>query len=92
MLHLVMSSPFTSSALEQYLAYRSADDALVLLQDGVIAASAPQHASRLQGVALYVLEEDLKARGLEAKVGTLITMTGLVDLVARLGSPHSWPE
>ncbi|ALP41728.1 sulfurtransferase complex subunit TusB [Aeromonas schubertii] len=92
MLHLVMSSPFASRSLEQCLAHRTAGDPVVLLQDGVIAACTQTWLSRLQGVPLYVLQEDLQARGLSALEGQSISMGGLVDLIAEYGSPLSWGE
>lgn len=92
MLHLVMSSPFTSSALTQCLAYRAVGEPVVLLEDAVIAAAAPAEAARLQGIDLYVLDDDLKGRGLSARVGQAVTMVDLVDLIVRHGSPHRWAD
>lgn len=90
MLHLVMDSPFQTRALEQCLAYRAEDDGIVLLQDGVIAACTAASAARLAGLTLYVLQEDVLARGLTTQIGTMITMADLVDLIAETGSPQRW--
>jgi len=92
MLHIVRSSPFGDSALSQCLAYRAPDDALLLIQDGVIAAAvAPWAAALADSVQqLYVLQEDLQARGLQARVGTPIDMAAFVRLVVDQGSPLRW--
>lgn len=92
MLHLVMSSPFACRSLEQCLVHRSEREPVVLLQDGVIAACTQAWVSRLAGVPHYVLQDDLRARGLTALSGQLISMADLVDLIAEHGSPLNWAE
>ena len=92
MLHLILSSPFQSSALQQALQYLQADDSLVLLQDAVIAACAPQWVEKLVATSIYVMQEDLNARGLRAKMGCEIKMDELVTLIAQHGSPHTWRD
>ena len=69
MLHLILNSPFQSQALAEALSYLQPEDELVLMQDAVIAASAPQWSARLAGIPLYVMQEDLQARGLLHRVG-----------------------
>ena len=44
MLHLILNSPFQSQALAEALSYLQPEDELVLMQDAVIAASAPSGA------------------------------------------------
>lgn len=90
MLHLILHSPFQSQALAQALAYLQPGDELVLMQDAVIAASAPQWCERLAGIPLYVMAEDLQARGLRHQLGDMLDMDGLVALIAREGSPRTW--
>lgn len=90
MLHLIMNSPFQSQALAQALAYCQPEDELVLMQDAVIAASASHWCEQLAGIPLYVMQEDLQARGLSHRVGTEIDMAGLVALIAQKGSPLTW--
>ncbi|MCS3834690.1 tRNA 2-thiouridine synthesizing protein B [Aeromonas veronii] len=90
MLHLILNSPFQSQALAQALSYLQPEDELVLMQDAVIAASAPQWSARLEGIPLYVMQEDLQARGLHHRVGNVLDMAGLVALIAQKGSPRTW--
>ena len=94
MLHTVKHSPFGHHDLEQALHHMQPDDHLVLWQDGVIAATLPAWQPRLQALAddgrLHVMSEDLDARGLSPIMGTVLTMAGLVELIADLGSPTAW--
>jgi len=90
MLHLVMHSPFQSEALAQALSYLQPGDELVLMQDAVIAAVAPQWCERLVRLPLHVMQEDLQARSLRHQVGTLLDTAGLVDLIVQKGSPRTW--
>ncbi len=52
------------------------------MQDAVVAATAPQWCTRLAGVPLYVMREDLQARGLQQRIGLDLDMAGLVALIA----------
>lgn len=92
MLHLVRHSPLSQLMLQECLLLMGAEDKLLLLQDGVIAATLPDWlpALRLLDGRLYVLAEDLLARGLTPKVGQVIDIGGFVDLVAETGSPLRW--
>ncbi|MFP2771028.1 sulfurtransferase complex subunit TusB [Oceanisphaera sp. KMM 10153] len=94
MLHTVKHSPFGYQSLDQALQHMQGQDRLLLWQDAVIAATVPAWLVRLQPLAdtgrLYVMEEDLQARGLFHDVGESITMEGLVDLVAELGGSQAW--
>lgn len=42
------------------------------------------------GQRLYVMAEDLQARGLTSHLGQAISMADWVDLVAKWGSPQAW--
>lgn len=90
MIQLVLSSPFLSQDLEQALRYRQEADLLVLMQDAVVATTAPQWYERLSGIPLYVMREDLKARGLSPRIGMELDMAGLIKLIAEQGSPQTW--
>ncbi|MBM1140401.1 sulfurtransferase complex subunit TusB [Aeromonas salmonicida] len=96
MIQLILTSPFLSQDLEQALCYRQPDDLLVLMQDAVIAATAPQWCERLADIPLYVMREDLQARGLQQRIGMDLDldldldMAGLVALIAEKGSPQTW--
>ena len=52
MIQLVLNSPFLSQDLEQVLRYRQDADLLVLMQDAVVATTAPQWCERLNGIPL----------------------------------------
>lgn len=94
MLHTVKQSPFGHGNLLQALHYMADEDRLLLWQDAVIAVTVPAWRQRLQPLAsagrLYVMQEDLQARGLQSDLGQLLTMSELVALVAELGSPQAW--
>lgn len=90
MLNVVALSPFSHTALNNCLSFMKADDQLVLMQDGVIAASADIWEEKLRNKNIYVMQEDLIARGLVAKVGKCIDMAEYVELVVTHGSPLCW--
>ncbi|WP_349920086.1 sulfurtransferase complex subunit TusB [Aeromonas veronii] len=92
MIQLVLSSPFLGQALEQALRYRDVSDPVVLMQDAVVAAMAPVWCERLAGVPLYVMQEDLLARGMQGRIGMELDMTGLINLIAEQGSPLTWAD
>ena len=99
MLHTVNKSPFERNSLETCLRLAKKGSAILLIEDGVIAA--------MQGTAqtanvekakgdhdVFVLGPDLKARGLsEDKVidgVKVVDYTGFVDLVEERGSVNAW--
>ncbi len=93
MLYHIIHSPFEQLSLAQCLVrLRPGQDQLLLSRDAVIAVAAPQWQAQLAALAVpvYVLAEDLTARGLRAGVGEVIDMAGFVDLVAREGNPLLW--
>lgn len=90
MLHVVSQSPFSQSTLANCLAFMRDDDQLLLIQDAVIATTASLWTSRLQDKTIYVLQDDLRARGLTNQVGIVIDMSGFVSLVAIHESPLCW--
>ncbi|MGY3858679.1 sulfurtransferase complex subunit TusB [Aeromonas intestinalis] len=92
MIQLVLSSPFLGQALEQALRYRDVSDPVVLMQDAVVAATAPVWCERLAGVPLYVMQEDLLARGMQGRIGMELDMAGLINLIAEQGSPLTWAD
>ncbi|GJA22505.1 hypothetical protein KAM329D_22220 [Aeromonas caviae] len=55
-----------------------------------MAAAAPGWCKRLADVPLYVMKEDLKARGLSSGIGMELDMPGLIRLIAEHGSPQTW--
>ncbi|MCO4206104.1 MULTISPECIES: sulfurtransferase complex subunit TusB [Aeromonas] len=90
MIQMVLNSPFLTQDLEQALRYRREEDLLVLMQDAVVATVAPAWCERLAGIPLYVMQEDLQARGLSSGIGMELDMPGLIRLIAEHGSPQTW--
>ncbi|ORM53849.1 sulfurtransferase TusB [Pantoea conspicua] len=95
MLHTLLHSPAYSD-LETLLLMAGADDDILLLQDGVLAALAGSRAlQQLSGcaAALWVLEEDLRARGLTGQISTNVRpvdYTGFVALTVKHPQQMTW--
>jgi tRNA 2-thiouridine synthesizing protein B len=96
MLHTINKSPFQNSALENCLRLAREGDVILLLEDGVYAAAVGTVKSSLieQAVrrhAVYAIEADLKARGLD-KLVKEVRIAGygdFVDLVEK-HPVHAW--
>lgn len=98
-LHTVNKSPFEKTTLESCLRHAKPGDAILLIEDGVIAAMkgtamSERIAARNAGLSLYALGPDLAARGI---TGTLMNETikvvdysGFVDLVAEYDVTQAW--
>lgn len=96
MFHTVNKSPFQNSALENCLRLVRQGDAILLLEDGVYAAAlGTVKSSLIEGIvkqhAVYALEADLKARGLDniIKEVRIATYGDFVDLVEQ-HPIHAW--
>jgi tRNA 2-thiouridine synthesizing protein B len=96
MLHTINKSPFQNSALENCLRLARDSDVILLLEDGVYAAAAGTVKSSLieQAVkrhAVYAIEADLKARGLDklVKEVRVASYGDFVDLVEKY-PVHAW--
>ena len=98
MLHIVNKSPHQTRTLESCLRLAQDGHALLLIEDGVYAATqnnaaAAGIAAATQRLKVYVLQPDLEARGM---VGALIDgvsavdYAGFVDLVAEHPNNQSW--
>jgi tRNA 2-thiouridine synthesizing protein B len=96
MLHTVNKSPFQNSALENCLRLACDGDVILLLEDGVYAATAGTVKSSLiekavKRHAVYAIEADLKARGLGSLVKEVRVASygDFVDLVEK-HPVHAW--
>ncbi len=96
MLHTVNKSPFQNSSLENCLRVAQKGDVILLLEDGVYAASAGTAKSSLieQAVkrhTVYAIEADLKARGLANLIKEIRVASygDFVDLVEQ-HPVHAW--
>jgi len=98
MLHIINKSPFETNTLNTCLRMAQPGHALLLIEDGVYAAtqgSAAQERIRQACATLkvYVLQPDMDARGVTGKLidgVTLVDYGGFVDLAEQYDTSHSW--
>jgi tRNA 2-thiouridine synthesizing protein B len=98
MLHIVNKSPTERSSLESCLAHVLPGHAVLLIEDGVYAATKGSAAAdhlraAMPGVRFYVLEPDLEARAMSASCVEgvqKVDYRGFVDLVAKHPRVQSW--
>ena len=71
MLHTINKSPYANSSLQSCLRFLQTEDVILLLEDGVYAASKGTSQSELIETALqnnhavYAIQADVKARGID---------------------------
>jgi len=98
MLHIVNKSPSQTRTLDGCLRLALPGHALLLIEDGVYAATArgPAAAALREAAGrlkVYALQPDLDARGMAGALlegVTPIGYDGFVDLVAEHATSHSW--
>ncbi len=98
MLHIVNKSPSQTRTLDSCLRLAQAGHALLLIEDGVYAATSrsPAAAALREAITrlkVYALQPDLEARGMHNAVidgVTRVDYGGFVDLVAEHPVAHSW--
>lgn len=98
MLHIINKSPFETNTLDTCLRMAQPGHALLLIEDGVYAAtkgSAAEERVREACTTLkvYALQPDMDARGVTGKVidgVTLVDYGGFVDLTEQHDTSHSW--
>ncbi|WNN44697.1 sulfurtransferase complex subunit TusB [Winslowiella toletana] len=84
MLHTLMNSPFQCD-FDLMLRMLKTGDELLMLQNGVLAAiegSGALTSLLAAPVTLYVLQEDVDARGLSAQISTKVKLVSYNDFVA----------
>ncbi len=96
-LHTVNKSPFQHQCLWECLRATAPGDALLLIEDGVYASqegtpAAAQIAQHQEDLLCYVLEEDLRMRGLRHTAPSMqrIGYPGFVELALRYDKVISW--
>ncbi len=98
-LHTVNKSPFEKSTFRSCLDHAKSGDAVLLIEDGVYAATKGTAAAKLIAarngdLALYALAADLAARGIsETSViegVSVVDYGGFVDLVAGHDVSQAW--
>ncbi len=97
LLHTVNKSPFESVSFDICLGYAKEGSTVLLIEDGVYAAttgtSAAEKIKNASGITFAVLGPDLQARGLEGKLADgikVVDYEGFVNLVAENDSVQSW--
>lgn len=97
LLHTVNKSPFESNTFDTCLGYAKEGSTVLLIEDGVYAAttgnSAAEKIKNTSGVTFAVLGPDLQARGLEGKLADgikVVDYEGFVNLAAECDSVQSW--
>ncbi len=99
MLHIVNKSPFEKSTLDSCLHYAQEGSAVLLIEDGVYAALHGTSVSEkmrgaLEMLKVYVLEPDLKTRGMDQSKlldgVKVVDYGGFVDLTAAHDIVQSW--
>ncbi len=98
-LHIVNKSPFERNSLDTCLRLAKADSAILLIEDGIYAATRNSAAAGKIGEALgrhaiYALKPDLDARGIVAERVVdgieLVDYAGFVELTTRYARVQSW--
>ncbi|UCJ15618.1 sulfurtransferase complex subunit TusB [Pseudomonas sp. MM211] len=95
-LHVVSSSPFSDDRLSSCLRLLGSGDGLLLCGDATYASQpGTLHAESLSalgdGIALFAMEEDIQARGLQPASGLQqIDYPGFVALAIRFDKVNSW--
>ena len=91
-LHIVSRSPFTHDALERCRAALAPGDALLLIEDGVLALATPDRfLSWSQTCPLHAVLADVQARGLTLPAAVQgVDYAGFVDLVAHFDKTVAW--
>ena len=94
-LHTVKTSPLQTHALTDCLRYLNDDDSVLLIEDAVISTSihlkeqAILNELATQG-RLWVLQEDLTARGLSSCIAKVCNYQGFVALAIKHKSHLAW--
>ncbi|HSB97863.1 MAG TPA: sulfurtransferase complex subunit TusB, partial [Spongiibacteraceae bacterium] len=89
-------SPFSHSSLANCLSVCDSQASILLIEDGVYAAlSDGEWLARIleKTARVYVLDADVAARGLSAKIAAAfarVDYTGFVQLCCEHPSTHSW--
>ena len=98
MLHIVNKSPFQTTTLESCLRMAQPGHALLLIEDGIYAATVGSAAEvrvrqACASLKVYALQPDMDARGVTGKLidgVTLVDYAGFVDLTVEYSTSHSW--
>lgn len=93
MLHIVNKSPALTRSLESCARLSRPGQSLLLIEDGIYAATSADTVASLKHLKLYVLQPDVEARGMKGRIVegvAAVDYAGFVDLVAEHSSNQSW--
>lgn len=96
MLAIVSTSPYSTSSLDQCLIYADAKTQILLLEDAVYAILPTNFWYKKlidSGLPIYVLIDDLVARGIETQLSyqvKAIDMAGFVALTEKNATQITW--
>ena len=98
MLHIINKSPLERNTLDSCLAAAQPGAALLLIEDGVYAATRgnaaePKLRAASERMEIYVLAPDLEARGMAQVIAEgvkPVDYAGFVDLVVQHKNCQSW--
>lgn len=96
-LHTVNKSPFESATFETCLGLAKSGSTILLIEDGIYAATSgtrfAEIISKADGVNFAVLGPDAQARGVESKLADgikVVDYDGFVDLVTEHDKVQTW--
>lgn len=93
-LHTVNKSPATSSTLKECLFSASSGDQILLIEDGVYAATQAFSELLRDDLSYFVLQNDMAARGLNSSLSSElwqpVDYEGFVELTEKADSVCSW--
>ncbi|MBY5991523.1 sulfurtransferase complex subunit TusB [Ferrimonas balearica] len=92
-LHTLSRLPSSPAALSDTLAYLAAGSSVLLMQDAVAMAAQPRFAQTLAPYRLYLLSDDLAARGLTVAADfsvTAVDYPGFVTLTLQHDNVQAW--
>lgn len=93
-LHILNQSSGHSGTIENMIRTVTANDAVILIEDGVYTSLPPHSDSIIKcGVPVFVLDADVKARGLTDKVHPefqIVDDHGFVNLCCQYSKTVSW--
>ena len=98
MLHIVNKSHTQTNSLQSCLRLAQAGSALLLIEDGIYAATTSGAATSgiaevMKKLKVYALQPDVEARGMAGKLVdgvTAVDYAGFVDLVAEHSNNQTW--
>ena len=86
----ILSQPPSHSAHKSCLEHLTAEDTLILINDGVYALQTPLFSSACKSQHVFALEADTLARGIKTNTEQLINYDTFVELSCQHNPIQSW--